>query len=673
MRWGAATECGRRVVAGGVLVATIAAGLVLPGPPATAATGRSHPARHLHVVRVTGHSARPEWTLPTRRVARVLVRYAAGAKAPSRVSRAKSVARRGRVTGVDLQGLASGRTYSVSVFVEQVGLRYSARVSRTFTTKPTLAGPPTITTTVLPSATVGSGYAAALTTADGRPGTWAITTGSLPAGLVLSGQSITGTPLESGSYPVTIQFTDSHGLQSSRALTVSVAAGPDGPAWTPAELPTPPDADANPSVSVSGLSCANDGFCVAVGGYTAGVSSGQGLILTGLDGQWQATRAPVPDDLIDKNAELNAISCPADGTCVAVGFDTNASGGAFTDTLNDGVWTAADVPAPANQQPFTAIDCPSATSCVAVTGDYVLQLTGTTWTDYSLPLPADAGSDPTVRITGVSCGSATTCLAVGGYGPPSNGTGPLTHPLIETLAGGSWSAQEPALPADASASPAGSLSKVSCPDAADCLAIGQYESADANRGLLEQLTGGTWTASAAALPANAAAHAGNGTRPTTLLEDVTCAAVNQCTLVGEYGSVAAADPNFYHSEALIDQLSNGQWTSINAPLPSDATTDPGPYLLSASCTDTSDCVAVGSHGERCGAGCSYGQTYLEDKPLLEAYRNGVWTAVTGRSPNGQASGSVRQVACPQQTHCVAVGNYSNTNSDLRPFTETAPT
>jgi len=55
-------------------------------------------------------------------------------------------------------------------------------------------GPPVITSTTLPNATLGQPYTTTLTTADNRNGTWSITTGTLPAGLTLTGNTITGTP-----------------------------------------------------------------------------------------------------------------------------------------------------------------------------------------------------------------------------------------------------------------------------------------------------------------------------------------------------------------------------------------------------------------------------------------------------------------------------------------------
>jgi len=68
-----------------------------------------------------------------------------------------------------------------------------------------LSSPPTITTTNLPSGTVGEEYNATLEATGPTPITWSIIVGTLPAGLTLNALTgaISGTPTE----PNTVQFT----------------------------------------------------------------------------------------------------------------------------------------------------------------------------------------------------------------------------------------------------------------------------------------------------------------------------------------------------------------------------------------------------------------------------------------------------------------------------------
>src|SRR5262245_42510608 len=88
-------------------------------------------------------------------------------------------------------------------------------------------GPLTITTSALPSATVGAAYTAPLTATGGTPPyTWALASGTLPAGLTLtpSTGAITGTPTAAGTANFTVRVTA--GAQNvTKALSITVNAG----------------------------------------------------------------------------------------------------------------------------------------------------------------------------------------------------------------------------------------------------------------------------------------------------------------------------------------------------------------------------------------------------------------------------------------------------------------
>jgi len=84
-----------------------------------------------------------------------------------------------------------------------------------------------ITTTSLPNGTVGSAYSARLAAAGGRTRyTWAVTVGSLPAGLLLNSSTgdITGTPTTARTYDFTAQVTDADKTTAARAFTVTIGA-----------------------------------------------------------------------------------------------------------------------------------------------------------------------------------------------------------------------------------------------------------------------------------------------------------------------------------------------------------------------------------------------------------------------------------------------------------------
>ena len=84
----------------------------------------------------------------------------------------------------------------------------------------------TVTTTSLPSGTVGSGYSQQLTlTASGgmSPYTWSVSAGALPAGLGLSTTGvISGTPTTAGTASFTVQVVDVNAVSDTQDLSITV-------------------------------------------------------------------------------------------------------------------------------------------------------------------------------------------------------------------------------------------------------------------------------------------------------------------------------------------------------------------------------------------------------------------------------------------------------------------
>ena len=89
-----------------------------------------------------------------------------------------------------------------------------------------IAHPVITTTSPLPPGTAGTPYTTTLHAAGGiAPWTWAITGGSLPAGLALSpGGTITGTPTAPGTSTFTAQATDHDGNTATESLTLTIHA-----------------------------------------------------------------------------------------------------------------------------------------------------------------------------------------------------------------------------------------------------------------------------------------------------------------------------------------------------------------------------------------------------------------------------------------------------------------
>src|SRR5205823_1149512 len=83
----------------------------------------------------------------------------------------------------------------------------------------------TVSPTTLPNGTAGTAYSGQTLTASGgtAPYTFAVISGSLPSGLILSAGVISGTPTSAGSSTFTVTATDANGCTGTRSYTVSIA------------------------------------------------------------------------------------------------------------------------------------------------------------------------------------------------------------------------------------------------------------------------------------------------------------------------------------------------------------------------------------------------------------------------------------------------------------------
>jgi len=212
--------------------------------------------------------------------------------------------------------------------------------------------PVAITTTSLANGEVGDTYSQQLA-AGGGDGTyaWAVTAGSLPAGLALSSAGlVSGTPTATESAGFTVTVTDTGGRTASADLNITVTG-----------------------LQVTSTSLAEG---------TVGQAYSQELAASGGDASysWSVTSGTLPDGL----------SLASDGTIS--GTATAASSGEVTFTVTDGKSRAA-----------------SATLTVKIAG--VLEVSNTTLAagvvgdDYSVTLAAAGGSGPyTWQATGLPLG-----------------------------------------------------------------------------------------------------------------------------------------------------------------------------------------------------------------------------------------------------------------------------
>jgi hypothetical protein len=115
--------------------------------------------------------------------------------------------------------LASGQFPLVVTSVDATGITATANLTLTVDAKPIVFAP------VLPNGTVGSMYSAALT-ATGGVAPFTFTALNLPAGLILSGNNITGTPTVAGAATVTLTATDATGIGANQNAILVINSAP---------------------------------------------------------------------------------------------------------------------------------------------------------------------------------------------------------------------------------------------------------------------------------------------------------------------------------------------------------------------------------------------------------------------------------------------------------------
>jgi hypothetical protein len=377
-------------------------------------------------------------------------------------------------------------------------------------------------------------------------------------------------------------------------------------------------------VALDAVVCPSVGFCVAVGSYQSdetgpdGSDSYEGLIETLSGGTWTAAEAPVPADqsIWAPTANLVALTCAAEGSCVAVGnYQLDGPGIGLIETLSDGTWTPTEAVAPPD---FTQ------------------------WN---------------TALTAVACASSASCVAVGTYSSTNDHGGYIGEGLIETLSGGTWTALAAPLPSNASRSALYSqLTLVACPSASFCVASGEYlDKSDNPDSVFETLTGSTWS------PTEFTSGPQNGKRHTAYADTLVCPEAGVCVAGGQYVDKKG------RSQALIEALAGGKWTATEAPLPADAAQrrTPAGILNAVACTSDLACTAVGWYID------PFGLTH----PLVETLTDGRWSDTEAPQPVNESTdpgsnGGLYAIGCEPGGLCVSTGFYVVSGNNIPGLLET---
>ena len=489
------------------------------------------------------------------------------------------------------------------------------------------------------------------------------------------------------------------GLGFLLAPAAPVAAAPPPQGWTTTEAPLPADAGngtTDPQVYTASTTCPAANACVVVGWYQDDNSPQTywGLIEQQNGTSWTDTEAPEPPNHGTGSAQglwlgsndcgynlpCRAVSCPTTSFCIAVGNYTDTGGyeEPVVETFSNGSWAATEAPLPNDtamdsgptvfpDSNLYAVSCTSTSSCVAVgtylntSGHYVgliETLSGTTWTATPAPEPAGAApanSEFPPRLVGVSCASATSCVAVGSSFDGSN----FDHGVIETLTGSTWTATTPPVPNNAGNTGDGHqntlLAQVACPSATMCQAVGFYLDTTGNQfGLINTWNGSTWSATEAPQPSGGSFAS---------LGAVSCPTPSFCAADGAYDDSSAK------TWGLIDTYANGTWTGAQAQLPSNSLPTSSSNFYSAltevSCPTPGFCITIGTYRIPTNANTAFTDT-------LSA---GSWTTLQSSlpmnaTPDGGIYSTGRTVGCDSPVACVIGGNFNDAANHSQGFLDT---
>jgi hypothetical protein len=389
--------------------------------------------------------------------------------------------------------------------------------------------------------------------------------------------------------------------------------------------------------------------------------------------KWSAAQAPLPADADPSQAAaIDDVYCPAAGDCVAVGYYT--AGGASGDvtqglveTLAGGTWTPAAFPSVSSKKGVAlldAVDCPATGACVVVgdavngvTVPVIETLSDGRWRSGAPALPGDAELDGSAFLNDISCPAAGTCIGTGWYTDRSG----HREGLLDALSGGTWTAVSAPLPANAVSEEASSqtdtfLTDVACTGVGACVATGQYRDSDGGtQGVIDTLAGGTWKAAEAPLPAGAAVS-----DQLAAVWTISCPAPGTCLAGGHYEN-SGGQPRY-----LIETLSNGTWTASTRPLPADAAANQEWSEKQSTAVDGIGCQSV----SYCVLPVSYVAGGGAVVTKIETLSSGTWT-VSGEPlpPNAIAGGKqdayLGPVACPAPGSCLTTGGYTAENGSTQ--------
>lgn len=242
---------------------------------------------------------------------------------------------------------------------------------------------------------------------------------------------------------------------------------------------------------------------------------------------------------------------------------------------------------------------------------------------------------PNGYLAAVSCPNTANCTAVGDF----ENDAAVTVTLAMRWDGSRWRIQVTPNPPGAIAS---TLSGVSCTTTKACVAVGYY----VNRGgsvltFAERWNGARWSIQATPNPAGAVS---------SWLFAVTCTSAGACTAVGDYENALAV------FVTLAERWNGTRWVVQRTIDPAGAFSS---GLMGVSCTSASACEAVGVYTNAGGTAVT----------LAEQWNGARWSRQPIPNQPGASGSVLSAVSCAKASACIAVGRYTSSKGTMLALAE----
>jgi hypothetical protein len=289
-------------------------------------------------------------------------------------------------TGVVSGTPTSAGNYSFGIKVTDSGL--SVQSATTTVSLPVVTAPPAaptavaITSSSLPSGTIGSAYSTTLQASGGTaPYAWSITSGGLPNGLSLSASTgvISGTPTGSGTINLIATLADSSNPSQTKSVPLTLVIAPLPLVITTSSLPPGTNGATYSNLLQASGGTAPYGWTIASGSLPTGVSLAPTGVITG---------APTASGTFNFTATAADASNPAQTKPVSLSIVIVAAGSPLaisTTSLSPGITNAS---------------YSSSLNATGGTAPYTWSVSGT--------LPAGLGFGNTGTISGTPAAIGTT-------------------------------------------------------------------------------------------------------------------------------------------------------------------------------------------------------------------------------------------------------------------------